>query len=134
VLHLEDLCCTCTCLSTDGRVYLQEPSPCCTVPVGVRFTILFVSVCCETKQYVSFGCFDTFSKNGNKTETNLKNIFGFHETKPKTIETDYISVVFSSNRKYVFVCFEDTLSTIGFFGLFWINKQQIEGVGLCENL
>jgi hypothetical protein len=65
-------------------------------------------------QYVYFECFDTFSKNGNKPKQTKKYIFGFHKTKRKTIETDNISVVFSSNRKYVLVCFEDTLSTIGF--------------------
>jgi hypothetical protein len=117
VLHLDvsvykSLCSTCPCLSTracapPARVCLQElcpaPGHVCLQEPSRRFTcrctysLQIFPVCFDffENRYVCFGCFGTCSKHRNKPK-----FFSFRESDWKTTETDLVSVLFSSNRKY----------------------------------
>jgi hypothetical protein len=78
-----------------GRVCLQESSVCYTLRSIVYKFFLFVSV--FSKQACLFRLFRYVFETSKQTE---KEIFWFHETNRKTTETDCVSVLFGSNRKY----------------------------------
>ncbi len=90
VCSLQEFC------TAPGRVCLQECSVCYTWRSTVYKFFLFVSVFFETGLFVS-----VVSIRVRNTETNRKIIFWFHETNRKTTETDCVSVLFVSNRKYI---------------------------------
>ncbi len=88
------LCCTWTCLPTrvQCRLYLKEHS---LQKILFRFSSI---------QFCLFRLFRYVFETTKQTE---KYFFLFHETNRKTTETDCVSVLFGSNRKYFL--FVDTL-------------------------
>jgi hypothetical protein len=77
------------------------------IPEEYSFQIFFSLFRFFSKQVCLFRFFQYVFETPKQTE---KEIFWFHETNRKTTETDCVSVLFGSNRKYFFVCFEDTIS------------------------
>jgi hypothetical protein len=113
VLHLEvsifkSLCCTCESLSTRA-LCCTCACLCCTwtcLPTRVQCMVYLEEHSLQTffclfrfsrNRFVCFGCFDMCSKHRNKPKNRF---FWFHETNRKTTETDCVSVLFGSNRKY----------------------------------
>ncbi len=77
----------------------------------------FVSVCFGLfrENSVCFGCFDTGLKHRNKLKQTEKTFFWFHETNQKTTETDWVSVCFSSHRKFLIIISRTPYSSGYFF-------------------
>ncbi len=91
-----------------------------------------VSVCYETDLFVS-----VVSIKIRNTETNRNILFLFHETNRNKRETDLVSVCFASNRKYFFVCFEDTLvESILIFpiSIFKVNRNPVQMLNIFGGL